>query len=329
MTRSTRRRIFYTLVVLFIIVGGGMVFYADGWRLDFRNWHITKIGGIYIRAFPENASLYLDGKPVQNQSGFLTTGTLVSDLLPRSYRVALKADGYDDWQENAAVLPSQVVQFKYAVLVPRDAVPVPTSTAKQLTLLLTNQIATAATTTDPYDQNQKIVFGKNKISIFDIAQATTTQSAAIAGKNVAVKWISGNIVGVLQNDGELYLYDTNSQTLTKLADDVKDFSATSDGSMIAALGYDSLEIFSLTDASAYSRFNIPDVANAESVVWYHDKNHLFVVYADRVSFLDLADTSLINFTTVARGTKPFYDPQANALYITTSSGMLAQYNFPD
>jgi hypothetical protein len=328
MTRSTRRRIFYILVVLFIIVGTTVVFYADGWRLDLENWHVTKIGGIYVRSYPEGALIYLDGKPVQNQTGFLSPGTLISDLLPRTYSVALKSAGYDDWQENASVSPSQVVQFKYAVLVPQDGTPVPSSSVKQLAPLLATEVAT---TTDPYDQNQKIVIGKNKISIFDIAQATTTQSVNITGKNIAVKWISGNIIGILQDDGECYLYDTNAGTITKLADDVKDFSATSDGSMIATLENDSLEIFSLSDASAYARFNIPDVANAQHIIWYHDKSHLFVVYANHVSFLDLADTGLINFTTVAQGTNPFYDLHTNMLYLNAAdaSATLMQYSFQD
>jgi len=345
MTIKTRRKIFYSLVALFIILGGGVVFYAQGWRLDVGSWHFTKIGGIYIRAYPENATFFLNGKPVQNESGFLTPGTLISNLLPRTYRVVLKAPNYDTWQENATVEPSQVVQFKYAVLVPATSTSASASTTK---IVAANALAfanRATTTTDPYNSNQKVIIAKNKISIFDIStgnnetDTTTTQSAAIesstiSGNNISVTWISGNVIGVLQNDGELYLYDTSANggvgTLTKLADDVKHFAVTDDGTMVAALENQSLEIFSLIDSSIYYRFNLPDIGNAEQIIWYRDYAHLFVVYPDHVSFLDFADSGLTNFTVVANianGTKPYYDSQANILYITAPSGKTMEYQF--
>lgn len=324
MTLRTRRKIFYTLVALFFVLGGGVVFYAQGWRLDFSTWHFEKVGGIYVRSYPENASLYLNGKPMANQSGFLSPGTLISDLLPRTYDVSLKATGYDDWEENAAVSPSQVVQFKYAVLVPEKGTPAPSSTIKQLEL-----VVSTSTAIDPFDTNQKILTSANKVSLYNIAEATTTLTVTISGKTTETKWITGNLIGVLQNDGELYIYDTNAETLTKLADDVKDFSATDDGSMVAALEQHSFEIFSLDNSGAYYRFNLPNVAAAENVIWYKDRTHLFVVYPNYVSFLDLADTNLTNFTTVADGTKPIYDLASNILYMTSPAKTIVQYDFPD
>jgi hypothetical protein len=324
MTLRTRRKIFYTLVVLFFVLGGGVVFYAQGWRLDFSTWHFEKIGGIYIRSYPQDASIYLNGKSIENQSGFLSPGTLISDLLPRTYNVSLKSTGYDNWEENASVLPSLVVQFKSAVLIPQNATPAATGTLKQFILA-----TPTSTTIDPSDPNQKIVVGTGKISIYNIADATTTIAVRVYGKNAETKWITGNLIGILQNDGELYIYDTDAQSLRKLADDVKDFSATADGSMIAALENNSLEVFSLNDAGIYYRFNLPNTTAATHVIWYKDDTHLFVVYSNYISFLDLADNALTNFTTVADGTKPIYDAQANTLFITNLSGKIVQYDFPN
>jgi len=167
------------------------------------------------------------------------------------------------------------------------------------------------------------------IALYDkFADFTTTSSAAVAGENVSLQWITGTLLGVLQNDGALYLYDTNAQTFKKMADGVKSFSASSDGSMIAALETHSLEVFPLSGNSAYSRFNLPDTADATGVMWYKDDGHLFVKYPDRVAFLDLNDAALTNFTTVAAGTSPFYDAQANALYLIDQNSNLVQFDFP-
>ena len=116
--------------------------------------------------------------------------------------------------------------------------------------------------------------------------------------------------------------------LQKLADDVKYFAATDDGSAIAALENRSFEIFPLVGAQTYHRFNVPSVADALSVIWYQDMNHLFVVYPDHVSFLDLDDLSLRNFITVAEGTLPLYNSQENILYIIDFSKKLQQFDFP-
>lgn len=340
MTIRTRRKIFYSLVAIFILVGGGVVFYAQGWRLDFTTWHFEKVGGIYIRAYPQNVAIYLNGDPVTNESGFLSPGTLISDLLPRSYSVVLKAPGYNTWRENTTVVPSLVSQFTYAVLIPQNGVPASTSLVTSIARLVSpmNGIATGAvsnlsstaiaapTGTDPFNAGVKIIVSKNIISTYEIVQQITTASATIAGKNADIGWITGSTAGILQNDGQLYLYSTGGD-LQKIADDVKAFAATVDGSRIAALEDTSLEILSPGDSSMYYRFNIPDIAHAQKVIWYRDRTHLFIVYPDHVSFLDLNDTSLVNFATVAFGTDPVYDAQGDYLYLKNNQGQFLRYDF--
>ena len=86
---QTRRRIFYALVLLFVVIGGGVVMYAEGWRLDLSTLQAQKAGGIYVRSYPNNAQITLNGKPVQNQSAFLSPGTFISGLIPKPYTVTL------------------------------------------------------------------------------------------------------------------------------------------------------------------------------------------------------------------------------------------------
>lgn len=128
MTRSTRKALFYILVVVFFIVGAAIILYAEGWRVDLATFKAEKVGAIYVRSFPSSASISIDGKPVQNQSGFLSQGTFVSNLFPKNYDVSLSEQGYDAWDENAEVLPSLVAELKYAVLVPTSASIITTST---------------------------------------------------------------------------------------------------------------------------------------------------------------------------------------------------------
>ncbi len=121
MSKRSRRALFYVLCAIFLLLGVGVVLFAQGFRMDIPSFRVSKVGGIYVRSYPENASIFLNGKPVKNQSGFLSRGTLISDLFPKTYRLALTAPGYDDWYENTAVAPSLVANHEYAVLVPANA----------------------------------------------------------------------------------------------------------------------------------------------------------------------------------------------------------------
>ena len=79
-----------------------------------------KAGGIYVRSYPKTAQITLNGKPVQNQSAFLSPGTFISGLFPKTYTLTLTAAGYDAWTETPQVVPSLVTEMKYAVLVPEN-----------------------------------------------------------------------------------------------------------------------------------------------------------------------------------------------------------------
>ncbi len=172
--------------------------------------------------------------------------------------------------------------------------------------------------------------GASKIAIYDkFSKELAVSSSSIPGRNLALTWVKNNTLAIIQNDDSLYLYDVSTQQFQKLADDVKNFEAASDGSMIAAVENKSLEIFSFTDANTYHRFNLPDMANVARVLWYKDMNHLFVVYADHVSFLDIDDLGVSNFTTVAQGTLPFYDASANSLYLVAPASKLIRFDFPN
>ncbi len=127
MKLHTRKRIFYVFVLLFLVTSVAVVLYAEGWRLNFSTGQAEKAGGIYVRSYPYDAQITLDGKPIQNQSAFLSRGTFISGLFPKTYTIQLKEAGYRAWTEQAQVTPSLVAEMKYAVLIPKTATDVATS----------------------------------------------------------------------------------------------------------------------------------------------------------------------------------------------------------
>lgn len=448
MKLRTRRRIFYVFLLLFVVIGTVVVLYAEGWRIDVTTMAIKKAGGIYIRSYPDNAAITLNGVPVQNQSGFLSPGTFISGLFPKQYRIILSAPGYDRWTENAPVVPSLVTAMKYAVLVPQNAatttavgasdffeangdVVMQTATGTILwrgtrigsgaivshstdlknviirgatfgnglapyTLYdFTNSTSTALVPLlrsagiiplpmlnvfiDPYDDTGIIVQTSAKIVRIDagthhltpidaapagqtiespIAISPTTMawarfdpasdtseimvydkfsgdlidsSLTVPGIIRQLAWVNANKLGILESDNTLSLYDVPNERLSTLADDVKQFFPAPDGTAIAALEYHSMEVFVPNGTPDYYRFPLPAIGDILGLTWYRDDTHLFVRYPDRIAFLDLADTMLLNFTTVspvAPGSTPVYDPQENSLYLIDQDHRIIRFDFP-
>ncbi len=108
MKLQTRKRIFYVFLLLFFVIGAIVVLYAEGWRINFATLQAEKAGGIYVRSFPDDAQITLDGKPIQDQSAFLSPGTFISGLFPKTYTLQLMKAGYDGWTESAQGVPSLV-----------------------------------------------------------------------------------------------------------------------------------------------------------------------------------------------------------------------------
>ena len=52
---------------------------------------------------------------------------------------------------------------------------------------------------------------------------------------------------------------------------MKQFYPAADGSTLAALEYHSLEIFVFNGLPNYYRFNLPDVADVQGLIWYKDE----------------------------------------------------------
>ena len=110
-----------------------------------------------------------------NQSGFLSRGTLISNLFPKTYRLALTAPGYLDWHENMTVTPSLVENHKYAVMVPANATSATTGTIASFATTRANLIL-EKTNGEIRPEREIIGFGKMIMNAAD-AQAIIFQTA--------------------------------------------------------------------------------------------------------------------------------------------------------
>ncbi|MEK7607996.1 MAG: hypothetical protein AAB495_00210 [Patescibacteria group bacterium] len=120
MKRRWRDTLFYVLLTCFFLLGGVAVLYAQGWRFDTSLLSFGKVGAIYLRTFPEETIVKIDGKELDKKPGIFDRGVFVNGLFPRSYTIETSAPGFRTWKTDVEVLPSLVEQLKHIVLVPNQ-----------------------------------------------------------------------------------------------------------------------------------------------------------------------------------------------------------------
>ncbi len=105
MKRRLRNILFSIFVLFFMVLGGYLIFIAQGFVVNLKELRIEKTGAIFLKFAPRDAVLSIDGEKTDyTQSGFLgSNGLIVKDLVPGSYDLKLSKDGYHDWGKNLEV----------------------------------------------------------------------------------------------------------------------------------------------------------------------------------------------------------------------------------
>ncbi len=103
MDLKIRKIFFYCLIGIFVLLGAYLVITAQGWVLDIKNFKIVKTGSLYLRYSPTDAAIDINGKPSNASPGILTSGVLISRLIPDDYDIKISEPGYLPWRKTLTV----------------------------------------------------------------------------------------------------------------------------------------------------------------------------------------------------------------------------------
>lgn len=206
MTLKTRRFIFYSFIFLFIITGLGVVSYSQGWRIVTENCQIVKLlncsikfqktGAIFIEAKPKGVMIKIDGKVFKDKSGLIQSGTLITNLSPKTYRLKVEKDGYLAWTKNAVVKSGLVTEIPKIILIPEK--------------IEKKSIAVSKTIDNFWlSSQQKIVF-KNKENLY-FFQESLASPTKLKGDEF-IQWSEDNNKIIVQDSKNqtYYLYELNN-----------------------------------------------------------------------------------------------------------------------
>lgn len=107
------------MLLAFAIIAPYLIMYSQGYRLDLSQRKFIKTGGIYIKAYPQNVSVSIDGK-YKNITSSFTRDLLIQNILPETHEISVKKDGYISWSKKLPVEETKVAEAKFIILFPSE-----------------------------------------------------------------------------------------------------------------------------------------------------------------------------------------------------------------
>src|SRR3989344_3549248 len=113
MNPLSKHRTKITIVVFLVLalVGIIAIFWARGFKPNFKNGTIERTGLIVANSIPTGAQVYLDDRLTS------ATDTNIAFLEPKVYRLKIEKDGYTTWEKDIEVKADLAVEIK-ALLFP-------------------------------------------------------------------------------------------------------------------------------------------------------------------------------------------------------------------
>jgi len=166
MTKISRRIIFYTFLLIFIVFVPAVILYAEGYGFDWEKRTFVASGGIYLKSSPSKAEIYINGVLRGNTNRF------VKRLIPKTYSVKLVKEEYHTWEKNIIVKSGLVTRTDNIFLVPFNP---------KILLIATESDEYTSFSQKPYplDKVTETIQKKSKYTIFKIDNVNLDKNGKI------------------------------------------------------------------------------------------------------------------------------------------------------
>ncbi|MDD5144998.1 MAG: hypothetical protein PHW72_02650 [Candidatus Pacebacteria bacterium] len=213
MTKRKRTILFLTLLTTFFLMAPTALLYTQGYRFDFETKRISRTGGLFLKVWPRQAEVYIDGK-LKEKTDFLFGSVLVENLLPKKYRIEIKKEGFHSWIKDLEITEKQVTEAKNIVLFDKNFQP---------TILVQN---IEEGRIDP--EQKSLIYRKFSPSspawfsynLENGAETELSSNTEIAVEKKEEEYSLGNLK-ILKENGILSVYNEESQSFEKFFEPVK------------------------------------------------------------------------------------------------------------
>jgi hypothetical protein len=115
MTHTTRRILFFSSIIIFILISIPLLFYTFGYRFSFQDRSLRQTGGIFVHANPIGSLVSINA--VQKTTSYLTGNAFIQNLKPGNHTITVTKNGFQSWKKTITIDPQNVTEV-YPLLMP-------------------------------------------------------------------------------------------------------------------------------------------------------------------------------------------------------------------
>jgi len=314
MSKKIRLIILIVCVILFFIITPYIIGYSLGYRIDFEQKKIVATGGIYLRAWPSPADVYIDSKPA-GKTSLMTNSIFTQNLLPKNHVVLIKKEGYFNYQKTLLVKEKEATKLEHILLIKKDI----------------NFEAITDKTQSPFTKQEQFILKNN--NLYD---SSSGKSVLIIKNVIAFDTDQNNIYWVGKDD-LLYRSDFSGKEKTKVFDSfyspVKNIKISPDHAKI---------LFNNDYEILFAYLNSPDSEKIflnrfsekiGQVLWINNDYIAFTLGGkikiseidnkNEINMVELPDKVTINEKTInINNPKIYFNQQDKKLYILAEDNLL-------
>lgn len=140
--------------------------------------------------------------------------------------------------------------------------------------------------------------------------------------------LSGLFVGILEDNGSVYLFDRRSLKLEQIAYNATHQLFSPDGEKLAIVSEKEITIYPILKSSAEERGKVKPATlnigtiNGSALAWHKNSAYLFIKYPSSLYLLEGNDLPPINFQVIDLENRKYeYRPSENSIYLFKEKGL--------
>lgn len=118
MTNRKKKILFYSAIVVFLLLSYVAILYAQGYKYSISERDFFLTGTIALKA-NESARVFFNDE-FEGNTSFFNNAYSIERLLPGTYKLSLNKDSYSSWTKTVTVEEGFVVDFPHVLLLPEE-----------------------------------------------------------------------------------------------------------------------------------------------------------------------------------------------------------------
>ncbi len=118
MNQKFKKKIFWTCLILFILLSISFIIYSSGYRFDFQKIEFIKTGGLFLKIYPPLTDIYINGEKEKKELEFLKNGIFLKNIISGKHKLEISKQEYFNWEKNIIIEPNLMNSFSHIILLP-------------------------------------------------------------------------------------------------------------------------------------------------------------------------------------------------------------------